>query len=250
MTIKILNPLDCFSIKLKPEPKEVREKNCLILLLFLVHLYSFFLLFIYLFYLFICFILFIYLFITNSDGVLGVCRLADVHHRLSRAISHDDEQISQWLTHEKERILSCEMSITNRQEQLLKLQHSNYENYSAESSMVNYCYGPSGCKEMSKSTKNDDYDNENGHSKNPEKSGEIEIKNTQNSESSTILSLPTPGGPQGLIDSMCKLRREMTVRSKKLLEAEIKENEARKVRSYTRLFSSHFSSHFSCLFIF
>ena len=56
-----------------------------------------------------------------TDGILGVCRLADVHHRLSRALVHDDLQVSQWATYEKSREENCGTSAAEKSEQFKSL---------------------------------------------------------------------------------------------------------------------------------
>jgi hypothetical protein len=56
-----------------------------------------------------------------SDGLLGLCKLADVHHRLSRALTHDDAQIAQWLAFEQDRITACRAHVAEKEEHFLSL---------------------------------------------------------------------------------------------------------------------------------
>lgn len=53
--------------------------------------------------------------------MLGLCKLADVHHRLSRALTHDDAQIAQWLAFEQDRITACRAHVAQKEEHFLSL---------------------------------------------------------------------------------------------------------------------------------
>jgi hypothetical protein len=54
----------------------------------------------------------------SIDGFLGICKVADVHHRLSRAIEHDGEQIERWMIFENNRWKSSELNIMNKEKKL------------------------------------------------------------------------------------------------------------------------------------
>jgi hypothetical protein len=44
-----------------------------------------------------------------------------VHHRLSRALTHDDAQIAQWLAYEQDRIIACRAHVAEKEEHFLSL---------------------------------------------------------------------------------------------------------------------------------
>ena len=60
------------------------------------------------------------------DGLLGLCKLADVHHRLSRALTHDDAQIAQWLAFEQDRITACRAHVAEKEEHFLSLTNGHF----------------------------------------------------------------------------------------------------------------------------
>ena len=130
-----------------------------------------------------------------------MCKLADIHHRLSRAVIHDNAQISQWLTFEQERVLTSELNVRNRSQQYHILQNKIVSNKEEK-----------GSAEI-----------ENRIVIANENENENETENQHN------LSLTLQNNSPSLLESMSKLQREMTIRSQKLLAAEEKEDAARKV---------------------
>ena len=129
-----------------------------------------------------------------------MCKLADIHHRLSRAVIHDNAQISQWLTFEQERVLTSELNVRNRGRQYLTLQNKIVSNQEEK-----------GRVEIENRIV---IANENGN----QNENENEIRHN--------LSLNLQNNPPSLLESMSKLQREMTIRSQKLLAAEEKEEVA------------------------
>ena len=132
-----------------------------------------------------------------------MCKLADIHHRLSRAVIHDNAQISQWLTFEQERVLTSELNVRNRSQQYHILQNKIVSNKEEK-----------GSAEIENRIV---IANENGNG------NENETENQHN------LSLTLQNNSPSILESMSKLQREMTIRSQKLLAAEEKEEAARKV---------------------
>eukprot|EP01038_Epipyxis_sp_PR26KG_P010232 gene10232-13764_t len=54
----------------------------------------------------------------RADGIIDICKLADISHRINRASDHDSEQISNWLQNEKVRKVKNEASLSDRQHRL------------------------------------------------------------------------------------------------------------------------------------
>ena len=146
---------------------------------------------------------YIFYFRWGADGILGVCKLADIHHRLSRAVVHDNAQISQWSTFEQQRLLTSESNILKREQQYLLLKNNGNHSVNTKKNLIL-----------------------NGNVK--EFTTETEVRNAEDDQSSS--SLTVYGNPNTLVNSMSKLQREMTVRAQKLLAAEEKEDNARKVK--------------------
>ena len=69
-----------------------------------------------------------------SDGLLGLCKLADVHHRLSRALTHDDAQISQWLAFEQDRVTASRTHVAEKEEHFLSLTNGYFPTESSDAS--------------------------------------------------------------------------------------------------------------------
>ena len=132
-----------------------------------------------------------------------MCKLADIHHRLSRAVVHDNAQISQWSTFEQQRLLTSESNILKREQQYLLLKNNGNHSVNTKKNLIL-----------------------NGNVK--EFTTETEVRNAEDDQSSS--SLTVYGNPNTLVNSMSKLQREMTVRAQKLLAAEEKEDNARKVK--------------------
>ncbi len=54
----------------------------------------------------------------SADGLVDLCKLADLHHRVNRAAEHDSAQVSTWLSNERARGESSERSLVDRQQRL------------------------------------------------------------------------------------------------------------------------------------
>lgn len=53
---------------------------------------------------------------------MGLCKLADIHHRINRANDHDNHQVSTWLHNEQTRSAQSQASIESRRDKLRYLQ--------------------------------------------------------------------------------------------------------------------------------
>ncbi len=49
---------------------------------------------------------------------MGLCKLADIQHRINRAAEHDDHQVSCWLDTERARSANSETSLAQRQQRI------------------------------------------------------------------------------------------------------------------------------------
>ena len=49
---------------------------------------------------------------------MGLCKLADIQHRINRAAEHDNHQVSCWLDVERARSAESERSLVERQKRL------------------------------------------------------------------------------------------------------------------------------------
>lgn len=56
-----------------------------------------------------------------TDGLMGLCKLADIHHRINRANEHDTHQVSTWLETERARSATSQISSDDRQMKLALL---------------------------------------------------------------------------------------------------------------------------------
>ena len=163
-----------------------------------------------------------------------MCKLADIHHRLTRALIHDKEQISQWLAYEQERVLTCENNVKKRTQQYNFLENGPLNGNLAESKYV---------REIDDEDKQENaLHNEYGN----------ESKNGNENENMLVVSSSTTmtryqgqgngrveGRERGILECMSKLQREVTVRSQLLLEAEEQEDQARKVRKIILIFTKY-----------
>jgi hypothetical protein len=52
------------------------------------------------------------------DGLVGLCKLADIHHRINRAAEHDCHQVASWLENEQTRGSTSQRSLEERQGKL------------------------------------------------------------------------------------------------------------------------------------
>ena len=168
-----------------------------------------------------------------------MCKLADIHHRLTRALIHDKEQISQWLAYEQERVLTCENNVIKRTQQYNFLENGPLNENLAESKYVR------------------EIEDENKHENTLEIGFGNESKNGNENEtkddnvlvvsSSTTMTRYQGQGKiegRGILECMSKLQREVTVRSQLLLEAEEQEDQARKVRKMLLMFTKYFENIF------
>lgn len=73
-------------------------------------------------------------FIQLLDGIVNLCKLADINHRILRANVHDNQQITQWIANEQTRKESTTQSIELRNQKLQYLR-GNDENKFIEQSV-------------------------------------------------------------------------------------------------------------------
>lgn len=52
------------------------------------------------------------------DGLVNLCKLADVNHRINRACDHDSQQVAHWIATERSRGEEYSASLLARQERL------------------------------------------------------------------------------------------------------------------------------------
>ena len=70
-----------------------------------------------------------------TGSLVDLCKLVDVNHRLSRAVTHDDALVSNFITREQKRLENSEIVVHNRAERLLMLQSGDSgENTNSSSS--------------------------------------------------------------------------------------------------------------------
>lgn len=53
-----------------------------------------------------------------ADGLMGLCKLADIHHRINRANDHDTHQVATWLQNEQTRGAQSQASLEARKSKL------------------------------------------------------------------------------------------------------------------------------------
>jgi hypothetical protein len=58
------------------------------------------------------------IFAADTDGLVNLCKLADITHRINRAEEHDSHQVAHWIEHEVSRRDENTSSLTLRQERL------------------------------------------------------------------------------------------------------------------------------------
>lgn len=57
----------------------------------------------------------------SLDGLVNLCKLADVHHRINRACDHDTQQVAHWIETGQAREQEYAASLQRRQERLCYL---------------------------------------------------------------------------------------------------------------------------------
>ena len=170
-----------------------------------------------------------------------MCKLADIHHRLTRALIHDKEQISQWLAYEQERVLTCENNVKKRTQQYEYLENGPLNENLAESKYV---------REIDDEDKQENaLQNGSGNESKNGNDNETKDENVLVVSNSTTMTTyqgqgnrRVEGRERGILECMSKLQREVTVRSQLLLEAEEQEDQARKVRKMLLIFTKYFEN--------
>ena len=61
------------------------------------------------------------LFLFLIDGLVNLCKLADINHRINRACEHDTHQVSQWVENEQTRRDGHSSSLEQRRVRLQQL---------------------------------------------------------------------------------------------------------------------------------
>lgn len=59
--------------------------------------------------------------IVRADSTLGLCKLADINHRMNRAVAHDKQQVATWIENEMQRLSASEETLSTHRNKISQL---------------------------------------------------------------------------------------------------------------------------------